>query len=108
MLSFSLAEGPGRHWFCAFRSSEDILEVFDSLAISLNLVKKYFKYKCKVEANTVPVQCYSSKTCGDFVAYFILNRMFNLDMEFEDIVNELFTLNCEKNEKRVKNFLSSL
>ncbi len=53
------------------------------------------------------MQCNDSELCGKFVLYFLIFRYFNLDGEYEDILNELFTLDCKTNEARVEKFLKS-
>jgi hypothetical protein len=61
-----------------------------------------------VEYNETAVQSPTSESCGQYVVYAIINRLFNLDLEFSAVINEIFTLNLEDNEKRVMDFVKSL
>ena len=104
----SIASGGGKHWFLLFESSDEILELFDSLGSDKEYIRTYLPYNAIYEYNTFPVQCNNSELCGKFVLYFVVFRYFNLDGEFEDVLNEIFTTNCSTNEARVNKFLSSL
>jgi len=107
-----VSSGIGIHWYCVFKHGSNILECFDSLGI--DSTKKHFleehfnqpKIK-KIVFNVTQVQSSSSNTCGLFVLYFALERFFNLDMKFEDLMNEIFVESTEKNESNVRNFYDS-
>ena len=62
-------------------------------------------YHKSVIANTTPVQDRISSSCGLFVCYFLLHRYLSIDVEFEDLLNSIFTESVEENEKKVKDFL---
>ncbi len=107
-IFFSIAIGEGKHWFFLFKSQEDVLELFDSLGSDEEYIRTYLPYKAIYEFNTFPVQCDDSELCGRFVLYYLVWRFFNLDGEYEDVLNELFTSNCKINEGRVNKFLRLL
>ncbi len=107
-LFFSPASGEGKHWFLLLKSNNEIIEVFDSLGVSAEYIKNYIPYNAIYEYNTQPVQCNDSELCGKFVLYFLILRYFNLDGEYEDVLNELFTTDCKTNESRVETFLKSV
>ena len=46
-----------------------------------------------------------SKSCGEFVIYFLINRLHNKDIELEDLLNYIFETSTEKNENIVDQFL---
>ncbi len=104
-----ISNGSGKHWLCFVKSSKKCIECFDSLGIDDNK-KKLLKDNCKfsnvseIDFNETQFQDTSSSTCGLFVIYFAVHRMHNLDLEFDEILEEIFTLNPLDNEKRVKEF----
>ncbi len=108
MFFFSISTGEGKHWFTIIRTSKDTLEVFDSLGVSAEYIKKNIPLKGVFEFNTFPVQCNDSYYCGAFVVYYLIERYSNLDLEFEDFLNDIFSTNCLENQKKVKNFLLNL
>lgn len=65
-------------------------------------------YKTFFEYNMTPVQAKNSKSCAEFCIFFVVNRLMNLDLEFEDLVNDIFDVNCNKNEGTVQEFMSIL
>lgn len=104
---YSTAENPGKHWFIVF-VFDDVCEVFDSLGANPHFIKTYLpKYSKYAEYNTSAVQSKTSKLCGEYCLYFIINRLLNLDLHFEEVCNILFSDNCEKNEKQVVDFIEN-
>ena len=83
------------------------MEIFDSMGCQETFLCN-IKLRAFYEFNKTPVQCSGSQLCGSFVLYFILFRYLNLDMELEDFLNDYFSLDCTKNEKVVKEFLSQV
>ena len=84
------------------------MEVFDSLGSTAEYIKKHIPLKGKFEYNTFPVQCEDSYYCGAFVVYFLIERYSNLDLDFEDVLNDIFSPHCEENQATVKEFLAKL
>ena len=104
-LFSSKSSGDGIHWFAIF-NAEERLEVFDSLGVQKDLITRNIPaYHKSVIANTTPVQDRNSSSCGLFVCYFLLHRYLSIDVEFEDLLNSIFTESVEENEKKVKDFL---
>lgn len=58
----------------------------------------------KLIYNECSFQDSNSDTCGKFVLYFAIERMHNLDLTFEEILEDLFEINNLKNEEKVKKF----
>ena len=106
-----LSSGPGKHWFVLFRYNQRELECFDSLGVGaerqafLRSVK--FKSIRELNYNESPVQSVESSSCGQFCLFFIFERLHNLDFEFSDLINEIFTDNLEKNEHVVTEFYNT-
>ena len=102
--------GPGKHWFCIFRASRNTIECFDSLGINdekrsffLTLFKDKPPIK-EIKINIDRVQSLTSETCGEFVIYFLFERLHNRDMLFDELLNECFSTNIEENENCVTSF----
>jgi len=103
------SKGIGKHWYCVVKLSSYVLECFDSLGI--NEEKKIFlrhnfhqNYISKIKFNLTQVQTSDSNTCGFYVLYFIVNRFYNQDLSFSDLLNEIFVSSNTKNEELVCKF----
>ncbi len=84
------------------------VEVFDALSTSEGYLRKHFSYNGVYQYNSVPVQCTSSSKCGQFTLYFLINRLYNLDLELVDLINDIFVIDCEQNEEIVMQFFQQL
>jgi hypothetical protein len=58
--------------------------------------------------NESQFQNIDSNTCGLFVLYFAIQRMHNLDLNFEEILEEIFDKDLLKNEQTVKTFCEQI
>ena len=108
-----LSSGAGIHWFFIFKSSKSTIEVFDSLGVDSEkekVIKTYFKFQGikSIQFNESVFQNQQSNTCGLYVIYFIWQRMFNLDLSFDDILEEIFNHETDLNELKVKQFCEKL
>ena len=109
-----VSSGIGKHWFVLLRSSKTTLECFDSLGITAEktlVLKKYCELKgiSEIVYNETQFQDNLSNTCGLFVIYFIFERMHNLDLAFEEILEEIFDdKDKEKNEQIVQEFCTNI
>lgn len=100
----------GLHWYCVMKN-DNCLEIFDALGTSMLAVKERlssYEQDIDILVNQTPVQPSDSSLCGEFVIYFIVNRLCNIDLDFEDVLNDLFSENQESNVARVRDFLSLL
>jgi len=103
----------GVHWYCAFKSSKVKLEIFDSLGVDSSK-KSFLLNSVKVqgikllEFNSTKFQSDDSNSCGKFVLYFIVNRLYNLDHSFKDILNEIFVPKQEENEEKVQKYYQEI
>ena len=107
------SEGMGKHWLCFVKTEKNSIECFDSLGIDetkKNLLLKYCKIRNvkNIEYNETQFQTITSSTCGYFVLYFAIHRMHNLDLNFEDVLEDIFSLNLIDNEEKVKEFCDTL
>jgi len=47
-------------------------------------------------------------TCGKFVLYFVFERFYNQDIDFQNLLDEIFDKNIEANELKVNKFYEEL
>ena len=78
------------------------------MGTSYNYIKQNVRENAVYEFNSFPVQCNNTYYCGAFVIYFLVERFFNLDLEYEELLNDIFTSNCKDNEQTVIKFLAEL
>jgi hypothetical protein len=109
-----ISTGNGLHWFCLLRSSKTSIECFDSLGISSSK-KTILEETCRfrgikeLEYNETAFQSFESTSCGLFSVYFIINRLHNLDMTFDELLNDIFDVeNKERNESLVHEFCDNI
>jgi hypothetical protein len=104
--------GNGKHWICFVRSNKDTIELFDSLGIDdekKKLITKYCTFNAKeIIFNETQFQADFSETCGLFVIYFLIERIFNFDLTFEELLHDIFYDDKLKNEKKVIEFCSEI
>ena len=104
--------GNGKHWICFIRTDKNSIELFDSLGIDSEkklLISKYCKFQVKeIIYNETQFQADFSDTCGLFVLYFLIERIFNLDLSFHDLLRDIFDEDVLKNEKKVIEFCDSV
>jgi len=113
ICNYDIDTNPGSHWFCLFKTNQKFVECFDSLGVSPDkfmLLQKYCKWRCGsyITFNETQVQSNLTSTCGNFVLYFAFQRLHNLDLSFSDILNEIFDLDIDNNEKRVVRFFEEV
>ena len=103
-------DGVGIHWFCLLRNSKDTIECFDSLGIDdkkLNVLKTVCKFRGvkELEFNETQFQPNNSNECGLFTLYFLVERMHNLDLSFDELLEEIFDASDQdKNNFKVLEF----
>ena len=108
-----VSSGHGKHWFCLLRSAKTEIECFDSLGVSEDKKKLILEYLNvrgvrNVKVNTSPVQLPSTDTCGKFCIMFIFERLHNLDMDFDELLNSIFSDDCGRNETILHSFIEDL
>lgn len=106
--------GSGIHWFCFVRTSKSKIECFDSLGICSDkkeILQTYCHFRGihEIEFNETAFQTKDSNTCGLFTIYFVIQRMHNLDLSFDDLLEQIFDPeNLEENENNVLQFCNNL
>ena len=100
----------GSHWIVIIKTDINQLEIFDSLGVKIDYVTSFLKLKNKItiEYNETQFQSNTSVSCGFFCLYFSIERLFNLSMTFENLLEDIFDLNTEINEQKVLDFCSTL
>ena len=102
--------GAGLHWFVLIRNSKYGIECFDSLGISSykkDQLTKYCKFRGieELEFNETQFQPNNSNECGLFTLYFLVERMHNLDLSFDELLEEIFDASDQdKNNFKVLEF----
>jgi hypothetical protein len=104
---------PGSHWFVMVKPELGKIEIFDSLGVGskIGLITENLKFRTKQDiiCNETPFQSADSHSCGLFAIYFAVERMFNLDLPFLALLEDIFVINkLEKNENTVKQFCENL
>ena len=79
-------------------------ELFDSLGSTQTYVQDNIPFKGICKVNKTPLQKDSTSSCGEFCLYFIINRLYNLDLSFEHFLSDFFTENQDINERRIHLF----
>ena len=109
-----ISSGSGQHWFCLLRNDYSVLECFDSLGIS-NEKKDILESRCKfrgikeIHFNESQFQDNLSNSCGKFTVYYIIERMHNLDITFEEVLEHLFDPeDTKQNEEKVIAFTDEI
>ena len=77
--------------------------MFDSLGFRPDLIVPYLKFreKLSIDYNKTQVQSNESISCGKFVIYLCADRMLNMDLSFQMILEDIFVENTQVNEKNV-------
>jgi len=108
IINTDVESGPGKHWYTIVRLNQ-LIECFDSLGIQQQqkeFLNQHFTVKgiSHLIFNVTQVQPSYSLKCGQYVLYFLYERFHNLDMDFDDLLNEIFCENNETNDKKVLQF----
>jgi hypothetical protein len=102
----------GSHWLVFVNCEKNKYEVFDSLGIDENkqiLLKTYCKFNTKeLIFNETSFQEKDSDSCGPYALYFIFHRLFNFDISFYELLNDIFEHDLNLNEAAVKTFFSEI
>lgn len=107
IVNTSVKEKKYGHWIVIGRTHLHVLEVFNSLGFeSLSAIKPNlnFSFKSEIIYNNSPVQLASSSSCGLYCIFYAVHRFFNLDLPFEEFMEDMFTSDLNKNEMLVSNF----
>jgi hypothetical protein len=100
----------GSHWICFIRLNNTECEIFDSLGVKINNILPYisFNQKFTFVYNSTPVQSLTSTLCGKFVITFLIERMLNQTMDFNDLLENIFVSDLSANDFNVTQFCNNL
>jgi hypothetical protein len=105
------SNAPGEHWFCVIKTQRNYIELFDSLGVNEEkelFYKQNLHFRGFLTFNETPFQSNSSQNCGFFCLYFIFQRLHNLDLTFEELIDEFFDPSEIVNERKVVDFCKEL
>lgn len=107
-----VSSGEGQHWYIVYRSNH-VIECFDSLGCNNDKVqffKQHFKFPSigRIDFNLTPTQPSESQTCGQYCLYYAFQRLYNKDLSYFDLMNEIFSTNVNENNVNVINFVEEL
>ena len=102
----------GQHWLCLYKEKKNLL-CFDSIGIDGSkriLLEKYCKLKGIKEIifNETQFQLTTSDTCGKFVIFFLIQKSYNKDLNFTDLLEDIFDKNPSKNELLIEKFFEKV
>ena len=103
----------GQHWLCCYKEDK-IIYCFDSIGIDeqkkqmLESFFKHFKGVKEIHFNETQFQTSTSATCGQFTIYFLVQKSFNKDLSFQELLEEIFQKDSTKNELLVKHFFDKV
>ena len=100
----------GSHWISFIKSEKKTIEIFDSLGTKIDYLRPFLKFTGNptILYNDCAFQSVTSNTCGYFAITFLIERSFNLDLKFQELLAEVFNKNSEINEKIVVDFCNNL
>jgi|JFJP01.1.fsa_nt_gi hypothetical protein len=100
----------GSHWICFIRLHGIECEIFDSLGVQIDKIMPYivFNQRLTFTFNSTPVQSLTSRLCGKFVVTFLIERMLNQTMDFNDLLEDIFSLKLDNNDAKVTEFCANL
>ena len=86
---------------------------FDSIGIDDNkkdLLEKYCKIKGidEIHFNETQFQLLTTDTCGKFVIYFLIQKAYNNDLTYNELLEEIFKVNQLENEILVQRFFDKV
>lgn len=97
----------GKHWIAIARSSKHELQCFDSLGCDFELLHKHIKLPGikTIVGNKTVFQSHQSSTCPLFCIYFLVCKILNPGVPFDDLLEEIFPVGyISKCELVVTNF----
>ena len=100
---------PGSHWISFIKSEPKTIEIFDSLGTKIDSLRLYLKFSNNpnIIYNKAAFQTTTSSTCGLFATMFLIERSFNFDLKFNELLAEVYDKNPEINEKIVVEFFET-
>lgn len=108
---WNASDGKGTHWRALFRDHEMSIEIFDSLGLCNSEVEQILSgfaknISLKVNYNSTQLQPSTSDKCGWYCLLFCFERILNPDLEFLELIKEIFSDDNSINDNIVMNSLS--
>lgn len=109
-----ISSGPGEHWIGILQTKHNTIEIFDSLGFNEKkklLIQKRFENSKGIkylDINQTQFQSNTSTSCGRFVIYYLVRRLFNLDLSFKQFLRLSFVKSVNQNEKIVEKYCKQL
>ena len=102
----------GQHWLCLYKEQKRLL-CFDSIGIDMikkQLLEQYCQLKGVTEIifNETQFQLSTTDTCGKFVIYFLVQKSYNKDLNFTELLEEIFVDVPSKNEVVIQKFFDKV
>jgi hypothetical protein len=108
----ALSTNVGEHWFVILKTCKNYLEIFDSLGVDENKehrILSFVNYNVKkVTFNKQQFQSNQSDSCGKFCIFFVVQRLYNLDLKFREFLEEMFHSDLTENEQMIQKFCNTL
>ena len=112
IVNTDISSKNGSHWFTILHHNKLSYEIFDSLSVNLDkekLLKTYLKFNTNyLDVNETQFQPNDSISCGKYCIYYIIQRMYNLDLDYCDFLCETFDSDLSKNEKLISEFCADV
>jgi len=114
IINTDVSTGFGIHWLCVYKASSKKLQIFNSLGSPENARQLYQTIGFKIPGisvlhfNSTQVQSSNTHTCGLFCVYFLIHRLHNLDLSFDELLNDIFEESTSLNEEKVKLFCTEI
>lgn len=110
IVNTDISEGPGKHWFTLVRLKNTI-EYFDSLGVDKqkqDFICSHFNITgiSYVALNKTQLQPLTSSLCGEYVLFYLFERYHNLDLDFDELLNQIFSENFMQNDETVIKFMT--
>ena len=98
----------GQHWLALYKE-KIIIYCFDSIGIDNNkklLLEQYCKIKNveEIHFNETQFQLLTTDTCGKFVIYFLIQKAYNKDLTFNELLEDIFKASPNQNELLISKF----
>ena len=102
----------GQHWLCLYKEQKRLL-CFDSIGIDVSkkaLLENYCKIRgiTEIMYNETQFQLSTTDTCGKFVIYFLIQKSYNKDLNFNDLLEDIFVNQPSKNELLFQKFFEKI
>jgi len=114
IINTDISTGFGIHWLCVLKVSTKKLEIFNSLGSSNEARKLYEKIGLRIPGisiirfNSTQVQSSETQTCGLFCVFFLIQRIHNMDLSFDEFLNDIFDEDVNSNEHKVTSFYKDI